>query len=71
MAQQTLPSATPTDLKLAKREEFRQRLKVSRTAWLYILPSGILMLIISFWPQIYQVPTFCRTGGGCPRISTV
>jgi arabinogalactan oligomer/maltooligosaccharide transport system permease protein len=55
MAQQTLPSATPTDLKVAKREEFRQRLKISRTAWLYILPSGILMLIISFWPQIYQV----------------
>ena len=55
MAQQTLPSATPTDLKLAKRAELRQRLKISRTAWLYILPSGILMLIISFWPQIYQV----------------
>jgi len=55
MAQQTLPSATPTDLKLVRRQEFRQRLKVSRTAWLYILPSGILMLIISFWPQIYQV----------------
>ncbi len=55
MAQQTLPSATPTDLKEIKREELRQRLKISRTAWLYILPSGILMLIISFWPQIYQV----------------
>ncbi len=55
MAQQTLPSATPTDLKLVRRQEFKHRLKVSRTAWLYILPSGILMLIISFWPQIYQV----------------
>ncbi len=55
MAQQTLPSAPPTDLKEIKREEFKQRLKISRTAWLYILPSGILMLIISFWPQIYQV----------------
>ncbi len=55
MAQETLPSAKPIDLDIGKREERRQLLKNSRTAWLYILPSGILMLIISFWPQIYQV----------------
>ncbi len=32
-----------------------QRIKESRTAWLYILPSAILMLIITFLPQIYQI----------------
>jgi arabinogalactan oligomer/maltooligosaccharide transport system permease protein len=32
-----------------------QRIKESRTAWLYILPSALLMLIITFLPQLYQV----------------
>ncbi len=57
MSQQIVipPSVALATEKQRKREEFRQLLKVSKTAWLYILPSGILMLIISFWPQIYQV----------------
>ena len=29
--------------------------KESRVAWLYILPSALLMLIITFLPQIYQI----------------
>ncbi|MGW8251264.1 MAG: carbohydrate ABC transporter permease, partial [Anaerolineales bacterium] len=53
MAEQTMPSAAPTEI--GKREERKQLLKNSRTAWMYILPAGILMLIISFWPQIYQI----------------
>lgn len=38
-----------------RRQDFRRRLRTSRTAWMYILPSGILMLIITFFPQLYQV----------------
>ena len=34
---------------------FRRRVKESRTAWLYILPAGLVMLIISFLPQFYQI----------------
>jgi arabinogalactan oligomer/maltooligosaccharide transport system permease protein len=34
---------------------FRKRLKDSRTAWLYILPAGLVMFFISFIPQIYQI----------------
>ncbi len=32
-----------------------RRIRVSRTAWLYILPAGLLMLLISFFPQAFQV----------------
>jgi arabinogalactan oligomer / maltooligosaccharide transport system permease protein len=35
--------------------QFRQRLKESRTAWLYILPAGLVMLFITFLPQVYQL----------------
>ncbi len=35
--------------------EFRRRLKESRTAWLYILPAGLVMLFITLLPQLYQV----------------
>jgi arabinogalactan oligomer/maltooligosaccharide transport system permease protein len=43
------------DKKSTRSESFRKLLSDSRTAWLYILPAGILMLIISFFPQAYQV----------------
>lgn len=36
-------------------QNFLQRVKQSRTAWLYITPAGILMLVISFFPQAFQV----------------
>jgi len=55
MAQQTLSPISIVDPNLRKEVERKKLVKTSRTAWLYILPSGILMLIISFWPQIYQV----------------
>lgn len=38
-----------------KGEEFRSLLKQSRTAWAYIAPAGLLMLVISFFPQAFQV----------------
>ncbi|MFZ5917196.1 MAG: carbohydrate ABC transporter permease [Chloroflexota bacterium] len=34
---------------------FRRRLKESRTAWLYILPAGLVMLLITLLPQLYQI----------------
>jgi len=34
---------------------FRKRVKESRTAWLYILPAGFVMIFITMIPQLYQV----------------
>lgn len=36
-------------------QTWRETLKQSRIAWLYIAPSAILMLVISFFPQAFQV----------------
>jgi len=33
----------------------RKRIKTSRTAWAYIAPAGILMLIITLIPNLYQI----------------
>lgn len=38
-----------------RKEDFKRLLRTSRTAWLYILPSAVLMLVITFFPQIFQV----------------
>ena len=38
-----------------KSQEFRQRLKESRTAWLYIAPSAIVILMVTLFPYIYQI----------------
>ena len=35
--------------------QFRERVRHSRTAWMYILPAGLVMLIITFLPQLYQL----------------
>jgi arabinogalactan oligomer/maltooligosaccharide transport system permease protein len=40
---------------LGRWGNFKRRVKESRTPWLYILPSGLIMLVITFLPQIYQV----------------
>jgi arabinogalactan oligomer/maltooligosaccharide transport system permease protein len=50
----TFPSTKKEADTKIRRENFRKLLRDSRTAWLYILPAGILMLIISFFPQLYQ-----------------
>ena len=34
---------------------FRKRVKDSRTAWLYILPAGLVMVFITMIPQLYQL----------------
>jgi arabinogalactan oligomer/maltooligosaccharide transport system permease protein len=39
----------------SRGSEFRKRLRESRTPWLYILPAGLLMLLITIIPQIFQV----------------
>ncbi len=35
--------------------EFRRQLRTSVTAWLYIAPAGLLMTIITLFPQLYQI----------------
>ena len=35
--------------------EFKHLVKASRTPWLYIIPSGLIMFVITFLPQIFQV----------------
>jgi arabinogalactan oligomer/maltooligosaccharide transport system permease protein len=40
---------------LGRWGEFRRRIKESRTAWLYILPAGLVMIFITMIPQLYQV----------------
>jgi arabinogalactan oligomer/maltooligosaccharide transport system permease protein len=55
-----MATQTTTDvLQIGKQESrwgnFRRRLRESRIAWLYILPAGLLMLVISFFPQAFQV----------------
>ncbi|HPC06050.1 MAG TPA: hypothetical protein PLI60_04955, partial [Anaerolineaceae bacterium] len=34
---------------------FSKEVKKSVTAWIYILPAGLLMIIITMLPQVYQV----------------
>lgn len=48
-----IPSQIPSSGK--KRGDFRKLLRESRIAWLYILPAGLVMLVISFFPQAFQV----------------
>jgi len=37
------------------RNSFMRRLRGSVTAWIYILPAGLIMLLISFAPQVFQI----------------
>ena len=39
-------------------QQFRKRLKDSRTAWLYILPAGLVMLFITLIPQLSNTTRF-------------
>lgn len=54
MAQRTIADPVKA-ARAVRRQERKAMWKITRTAWLYILPAGILMLVISFFPQIYQV----------------
>ena len=40
---------------MQRRSEFRQMLKSTRLAWAYIAPAGLLMFVISVFPQAFQV----------------
>lgn len=55
MIQGKAATQLPTQVKKNKTEELKKLARTSRTAWMYILPSMLLMLVISFFPQIYQV----------------
>lgn len=55
-------AATPTPQPLLREDvvpprgsSLKDKIKQSRIAWLYIAPSAILMLVISFFPQVFQV----------------
>lgn len=55
-------AVTPAQTPIVKKEKvtgsgqsFRDLLKQTRVAWLYIAPSAILMLVISFFPQAFQI----------------
>jgi arabinogalactan oligomer/maltooligosaccharide transport system permease protein len=39
----------------SRRGSFRRALKKSANAWLYILPAGVVMLLITLIPQLYQI----------------
>jgi len=54
MAATPIPT-TKAQTPRSRRDQFRQLLRRSRTAWLYIAPAGLLMAVISFFPQIFQV----------------
>jgi arabinogalactan oligomer/maltooligosaccharide transport system permease protein len=41
--------------KKRRRDEFIRLLRTSRTAWLYIAPAVLLMLLITWFPQVYNV----------------
>ena len=52
-----IPSQTSTiqEKKPTDRVAFLKRLKESGLAWIYIAPAGILMAIITLFPQLFQV----------------
>jgi arabinogalactan oligomer/maltooligosaccharide transport system permease protein len=54
MAVAEMSASTPATLQ-GRWDRFRKRLRDSRTAWLYILPAGLVMAFITLLPQLYQV----------------
>lgn len=53
----TIAPAAPRPLKENKGsgESFASRVRSSVTAWLYILPAGLLMMVITLFPQVFQI----------------
>lgn len=51
-------TATPTSVSVPEKPSrwtsFKHELRISRTPWMYIAPAGLLMLVISFFPQLFQ-----------------
>ena len=54
MAVAEIPASAPGQPS-SRWARFRKRLKDSRTAWLYILPAGLVMIFITMIPQLYQL----------------
>lgn len=55
MAVQTTPDAIGIQTRQKKQSDFARLVKNSRIAWAYIAPAGLLMMVISFFPQAFQV----------------
>jgi arabinogalactan oligomer/maltooligosaccharide transport system permease protein len=51
----TAEMTAPPQVQPGRWAELRKRLRESRTAWLYILPAGVAMLLVTLFPYIYQV----------------
>jgi arabinogalactan oligomer/maltooligosaccharide transport system permease protein len=51
------PTTTPSALEQPDRRksDFRKLLEQTRTAWLYIAPAGLLMAVITLFPNLYQI----------------
>lgn len=49
------PASAGIERAAEDRTDFRKRLRQSRTAWLYIAPAGLLMAVITLFPQLFQV----------------
>jgi arabinogalactan oligomer/maltooligosaccharide transport system permease protein len=48
-------SSPPGKTRQQKWAEFRRSLRESRTAWFYIAPAGLLMALITLFPNLFQV----------------
>ncbi len=55
MAVTPLPTTEAPPSTPPRGTDWRKRLRESRIAWSYIAPAGLLMLVISFFPQAFQV----------------
>ena len=49
----TTPTALEKDDR--RKSEFRKLLEQTRTAWLYIAPAGLLMGVITLFPNLFQI----------------
>jgi arabinogalactan oligomer/maltooligosaccharide transport system permease protein len=54
MAEDTRKIKPPAAPQKSWGRELARAIMASRTAWAYIFPAGLLMLVISFFPQIFQ-----------------
>jgi ABC-type sugar transport system permease subunit len=55
MAVNTSPDSIAIHARAQKRAQLAKMIKTTRMAWMYIAPAGLLMLVISFFPQIFQI----------------
>ena len=54
VTQTNIPPSTGVDQEIGKGQ-FRKLLKSTALAWAYIAPAGVLMAVITLFPQVFQV----------------